>query len=40
MSFKKLLILSVVASFSIFSLHAENHDTEQNIKILDRWIES
>ena len=31
MNFKKLLILSVVASFSIFSLHAENHDTEQNI---------
>ena len=31
MSFKKLLILSFVASFSIFNLHAENHDTEQNI---------
>ena len=31
MSFKKLLILSFVASLSIFNLHAENHDTEQNI---------
>ena len=31
MSFKKLLILSFVASLSIFNLHAENHDAEQNI---------
>tara|TARA_B100001741_G_C16114588_1_gene397117 strand:+ start:19 stop:531 length:513 start_codon:yes stop_codon:yes gene_type:complete len=31
MSFKKLLILSFVASLGIFNLHAENHDAEQNI---------
>jgi len=31
MSFKKLLILSFVVSLSIFNLHAENHDAEQNI---------
>ncbi len=31
MNFKKIIILSLVALFSIFNLHAENHDTEQNI---------
>ena len=31
MSFKKLLILSFVASLGFFNLHAENHDAELNI---------
>tara|TARA_B100000676_G_scaffold306265_1_gene362170 strand:- start:42 stop:554 length:513 start_codon:yes stop_codon:yes gene_type:complete len=31
MSFKKIIIYSFIATLSIFNLHAENHDTEQNI---------
>ena len=31
MGFKKLIIFSLLATLSIFNLHAENHDAEQNI---------
>ena len=31
MSFKKIIIYSFIATLSIFNLHAENHDAEQNI---------
>ena len=31
MGFKRLIIFSLLATLSIFNLHAENHDAEQNI---------